>query len=102
MKKSKKSIVAKNVAELAEALGLTPADGAEIELRVDLNRKIVEVAKKSGLTHAQIAKLAGTSRTRVTGILNLNTHGVSTDLMLRILGALGYRAKVTIQRAEAA
>src|SRR6267378_80985 len=71
MKKSK-AIVTRNAAELAKALGLTPADGAEIALRSDLNSKIVEVVQRKGLTHAQVARLARTSRTRVTAITNLN------------------------------
>jgi plasmid maintenance system antidote protein VapI len=50
------------------------------------------------LTHAQVAKIAQTSRTRLTAILNRNTANVSTDLMLRILAALGYRTRITFRR----
>src|SRR5437660_7371122 len=98
MKKSKVTVT-RTAAELAKALGLTPADGAEIVLRSDLNSKIVEVVRQKGLTHAQVARLARTSRTRVTAILNRNTTAVSTDLLLRVLYALGYTAKVSFQRA---
>lgn len=93
MKKSK-AIVTRNAKDLAEALGLSPADGLEIEIRSDLNDKIIEVVKKRSLTHAEVAKLARTSRTRVTALLNRNSASVSTDLMLRILGAMGVRAKI--------
>ncbi len=98
MKKTK-AIVARTAAELAKALGLSPAEGTEIEFRSELNSKIIEVVKKKGLTHAQIAKLASTSRTRMTAIMNRNTKDISTDLMLRVLGALGYTAKITFQKA---
>ena len=98
MKKSK-AIVTRTAAELARALGLTPADGGEIQLRSDLNSKIVEIVQRKGLTHAQVARLARTSRTRVTAILNRNTKDVSTDLLLRVLYALGYTAKIRFQRA---
>ena len=94
-----KAVVTRSVAGLAKALGLRAADGAEIVLRSDLNSKIVEVVRQKGLTHAQVARLARTSRTRVTAILNRNTTAVSTDLLLRVLYALGYTAKVTFQRA---
>ena len=94
-----KMIVTKTAAELAETLGFSPAEGAEIELRSELNSKIIEVMKKKGLTHVQVAKLAGASRTRVTAIMNRNTKDISTDFMLRILGALGYTTKVTFQKA---
>jgi predicted XRE-type DNA-binding protein len=87
--------------ELAEALGLTPADAVEMEVRSVLNDKIIDIVKKHTLTHQQVAKLAQTSRTRVTAILNHNTKDVSTDLMLRILARLGYKAKITFSKAAA-
>ncbi len=91
--------VTRTAAELAKALGLTPADSAEIALRSDLNSKIVEVAQRKGLTHSQVARLAPTPRTRVTAIMNRNTGDVSTDLLLRVLYALGYTAKIKFQKA---
>lgn len=101
MKRNKKSnlIKVKTVDELADALGLTRADAEEIELHCQLNNKIIETAKKSCLTHAQIAKLAHTSRTRLTAILNRNTHAVSTDLLLRILTSLGVKTKISFSNA---
>jgi len=92
-------VVARNAKELANALGLTPADGAEIELRSELNSKIVEIVARKKLTHGEVAKMAKTSRTRVTAILNRNTKNVSTDLLLRLLYALGYTAKLRIMKA---
>ena len=97
--KKVKPIAARNARELAKALGLTPADGVEIEIRSDLNDKIIQVVNKRGLTHSQVAKLAHTSRTRVTAILNRNTHDISTDLMLRILASLGVQAKLQFKKA---
>ncbi len=97
--KRTKSIVTRNAAELAKALGLTPAAGAEIEVRSHLNSKIAEVVQRKGLTHSQVAKLAGTSRTRVTAIMNHNTKDISTDLLLRVLYAIGYTAKIRFQKA---
>jgi predicted XRE-type DNA-binding protein len=91
--------VARNARELATTLGLTPADGMEIEFRSDLNDKIIEVVRKKRLTHADVAQLAHTSRTRVTAILNRNTQDISTDLMLRVLGALGVQAKLQFKSA---
>lgn len=93
MKRSKASVT-RTAAELAKALGLPPADGAEIQLRSDLNSKIAAIVRSKGLTHDQVARLAGTSRTRVTALMNRNTKDISTDLMLRILYALGYTAKI--------
>ncbi|HLD74654.1 MAG TPA: XRE family transcriptional regulator [Bdellovibrionota bacterium] len=97
--KKNKAIIAKNAYELAEALGLSTIDAVEIEVRSELNDKIIDIVKKQGFTHAQVAKLAQTSRTRVTAILNRNTQNVSTDLLLRILASLGYRAKINFSKA---
>jgi predicted XRE-type DNA-binding protein len=98
MKKTK-PVIARNARELAAALGLTPADAMEMEVRSALNDKIVEAVARLGLTHAQVAKLCGTSRTRITAIMNRNTQGVSVDLLLRILARLGYRAKISFLKA---
>jgi predicted XRE-type DNA-binding protein len=97
--KKVKPIVARNARELAKALGLTPADGLEIEIRSDLNDKIIEVVNKRELTHSQVAKLARTSRTRITAILNRNTQDISTDLMLRVIASLGVQAKLQFKKA---
>lgn len=101
MRKSSHTVT-RTASELAHALGLSPADAIEIEVRSALNEQIIRIVRKSGLTHAQVAKGAGVSRPRLTAILNRNTHGVSTDLLLHILGSLGYRAKVTVLRARSA
>ena len=97
--KKVKSAVARDAAQLAAVLGLTPSDGFEIEIRSDLNDKIIEVVKKKGLTHEQVARLAHTSRTRVTAILNRNTQDISTDLMLRVLASLGVKATLHFKSA---
>jgi predicted XRE-type DNA-binding protein len=94
-----KPIVARNAVELADVLGLSAADAVEMQIRRRLNDKIIEAVKKSGMTHVQAAKAAQTSRSRLTAVLNRNTAHVSTDLMLRILLALGYRARITFSRA---
>jgi predicted XRE-type DNA-binding protein len=100
--KSNKPIITRTPAELAAVLGLSEIDAVVMEVRSGLNDRIIQIAQRSGLTHAQIAKAARTSRTRITGILNRNTHEVSTDLLLRIVAALGYRAKITLTRSKRA
>jgi len=86
---------AEDLFELCEILGLSPQDAIEIEFRSKLKDKIKDVVTANNLTHEQAAKLSGTSRTRITAILNGNTSGVSSDLLLRVLYSLGYKTKVT-------
>jgi len=100
--KSAKTLIARNLSELARILDLTPAQAAEIKVRSELCDKLISVAHRDGLTHARIAQLAGTSRSRVTAILNRNLQGISTDLLLRILGSLGYQARITMTKSRSA
>ena len=77
------------------------------KLRTAPNSKIIETIRRKGLAHPHVAALARTSRTRgrsfssdkATAILNRNTQAVSTDLLLRLLYALGYAAKITFKSA---
>ncbi len=95
MKNKSKFPVAKTARELANLLGLSEEDCVEMEIRSELNAKIIEVVKKRKITHLTIAKLAGTSRTRITALLNCNTKNISTSLMIRVLAALGVRIRIS-------
>lgn len=92
--------VANDVFELCDVLDLTPQDAIEIEFRAKLRDKIKDVVARKKLTHEQAAKLSGTSRTKLTAILNGNTSGVSSDLLLRILYSLGFQTKVSFSRVR--
>ena len=102
MKTHKNSILVRNSAELAAALGLKKEDAVAMEFRARLNKKIVELTKSKGMTHAELAKRAGASRTRLTAILNGQTMGVSTDFLLRILYALGCKTVPTFSPIKSA
>lgn len=103
-KKTKRSgfAVAKSADELGEILGLSPQETAVMEFRTNLGILVARAIKASGLTHEEIAKRAGTSRTRVTGIANQGLSGVSSDLMIRVLAATGYRINTQLRKAHAA
>ena len=93
-----KPVIVRNAGELARALGLSPVDATEMEVRRQINDKIIAAVRESGLTHAQVARMVKTSRSRLTAILNRDRSHVSTDLMLRILAVLGYQIKVSFHR----
>ena len=99
---SSKSVIARNGSELAKVLGLKPSAAYEWEVQADLLAKLREVVIKCKLTHEQVAKKAKTSRTRITSILNANLEHVSTDLLIRILGSLGYEVSVSVTKAKIA
>jgi predicted XRE-type DNA-binding protein len=96
---TKKTVVARNSHELAELLGLSEDDRAAMEVQLELSEQIALEVRSAGMTHAHLARLAGTSRPRVTSIVNGNLDGVSTDLLLRILAALGVRVQLRFHRA---
>jgi predicted XRE-type DNA-binding protein len=96
-----KPIVAKTSIGLAEALALPAAEAREWQVQHDLAARLKEIARKHGYTHARIAARSGTSRTRVTAILNGDLEHVSTDLLIRILSSLGYRVRVSVVKSAA-
>ncbi len=101
MSKSSKRVMVRTAEELGRALGLSPADTAEMEFRSELTVALAKIIQTGRMTHAEIAKSAGTSRTRVTAIANGNTHGVSTDVLIRVLAATGHRAEIRVKKAAA-
>jgi predicted XRE-type DNA-binding protein len=94
-----RSVKARTGRDLARLLNLSEEDSAAMELRVAVLKKIVSEIDKQGLTHAQAAELTGTSRSRMTSILNGAIQDVSTDLLLRVLAALGIRARISFAKA---
>lgn len=97
-----KPTVAKTPEALAEALGLSAAEAKEWQVQYALLKRLKEIVRTEKITHAVIARRAGTSRTRVTAILNDNLEHVSSDLLIRILGSLGYTVRISVSRVDAA
>ncbi|OFV95007.1 MAG: hypothetical protein A3F68_11925 [Acidobacteria bacterium RIFCSPLOWO2_12_FULL_54_10] len=95
-------LVARTPEALADILGLSPADAKEWQVQFALLKHLKEIVRKRKITHAAIAERAGTSRTRVTAILNDKLENVSSDLLIRILGSLGYSVRVTVSRVNSA
>ncbi len=97
-----KTVVARTPEELAGALGLPGAAAKEWQVQHVLLKRLKEITRKKRITHAEIARRAGTSRTRVTAILNDDLQHVSSDLLIRILASLGYRVRVSVVKSDAA
>jgi predicted XRE-type DNA-binding protein len=97
-----KPIVCNTPEELAAAMGLAAAEANEWQLQHALVKRLKEIVLKHGITHAEVAKRAGTSRARVTAILNGDLDHVSSDLLVRVLAGLGYRVKVSVVKSDTA
>jgi predicted XRE-type DNA-binding protein len=96
-----KPIRTRTAEELGRALGLSVAETDEMEFRSEFTSALAKIIRNGKSTHAEIAKKAGTSRTRVTAIANGNTQGISTDLLIRVLSATGYKAELPVRKAAA-
>ena len=99
--KARKLVTVRTAEDLGRALGLSTVDTAEMEFRSDLTVSLAKIIQTGPHTHTEIAKRAGTSRTRVTAIANGNTQGISTDVLIRVLAATGYRAEVRVKKSAA-
>ena len=99
--KTRKGVTVRKAEELGRALRLSAADTAEMEFRSELTVALAKIIQAGRLTHVEIAKRAGTPRTRVTAIANGNTQGVSTDVLIRVLAATGYRTELRLKKTAA-
>ena len=97
-----KPIVATTSEGLAAALGLSAAAAKEWQVQHALLKRLKEIVRRQKITHAEVARRAGTARTRVTAILNDDLEHVSSDLLIRILASLGYRVRVSVVRSDSA
>jgi predicted XRE-type DNA-binding protein len=95
-------VVARTPEEFAGALGLPEVAAKEWQVQHVLLKRLKGIMRRKKITHAGIAKRAGTSRTRVTAILNDDLEHVSTDLLVRILASQGYRVRVSVVKSDAA
>ena len=97
-----KPVTAKTAEELAATLALPAAEARDWQVQHLLAMRLKKIVRKQKYTHAEIARRSGTSRTRVTAIMNDDLEHVSTDLLIRILASLGYRLRISVVRAVAA
>ena len=97
-----KPIVAATPEALAGVLGLSSTAAKGWQVQHALLKRLQQIAREHKFTHAEIARRSGTSRTRVTAILNDDLEHVSTDLLIRILASLGYRVKVSVVKTRTA
>ena len=77
---------------VAEFLNLTPEEEALVETRVALTRRVRQVREERGLTQAQVAKLVGSSQSRIAK-MEATDRTVSLDMMIRTLFSLGQTPK---------
>jgi transcriptional regulator with XRE-family HTH domain len=100
--RSSSTVTARTPLALAKTLGLSGTESYEWEVQYALLKRLRRAVGDEAVTHAELARRAGSSRTRVTSILNGNLDNVSSDLLIRLLSTLGYRVRVSITRIDSA
>ena len=79
---------------MAHDLGLSDVDAYIMDLKFKLYMKSSSLIKASKLTHGEIAKLIGTSRSRINRIANNGENNVSLELLLKIIVVLDSKAAI--------
>lgn len=95
MEKTKKERLEKNgwkVGDIDEFLDLNEAEMAIIEMKVALAKALVAKRKKSGLSQEEVARMSGTSQSRLAKMEKANSS-VSLELLIRALFSLGSSKK---------
>jgi DNA-binding XRE family transcriptional regulator len=80
------------VGSVAEFLGLTEAEAALVELKLTLSRRLKERRARSRLSQGQLARLLGSSQSRVAK-MEAGDPSVSIDLLIRSLLVIGTTRK---------
>ena len=99
MRKDKKERLERagwKVGTVREFLGLTKAEEALVELKLTLSRGLKERRARRRLTQTQLARLLGSSQSRVAK-MEAGDPSVSIDLLVRSLLAMGASAKEVAQ-----
>lgn len=85
--------------ELSKKLGISPARGMEAVIKAKLIDAVLRAAEQQGLTHAELARRSGLSRSVVTGILSGSLQKVTIDRVLRLVEAAELVAEVRVKSA---
>ncbi len=84
---------------LAADLGISKPRAVEATFKAQLISGVVLEVRRRGLTHGELAKRSGLSRTTVTGILSGSLQKVTIDRVLRLVEAAGLEAQLKVRRA---
>src|SRR5688572_4121664 len=95
MDRTKKSQLEKAgwaVGDASEFLGLTPAEEELVEIKLALSARLRKTREKHQLTQGELAKLMGSSQSRVAK-MEAGDPGVTMDLLVQGLLAAGASRK---------
>jgi len=94
-KRAKLKIMGGRVTTVKKFLGLSDAEAALVELRLELAAAVRERRKAAGLTQADLAKALGSSQSRIAKLEGGDPQA-SLESMVRALVAAGARIKLKV------
>ena len=94
-KRAKLKKMAGRVTTVRKFLGLSDAEAAVVELRVELAAAVRERRMTAELTQAQLAKALGSSQSRVAKLEGADSQA-SLESMVRALAVAGARIKLRV------
>jgi predicted XRE-type DNA-binding protein len=71
----------------------------EAVIKAQLIDAVIKAAKRSRLTHAELARRSGLPRSAVTGILSGSLQRVTVDRVLRLVDAANLVAEIKVKAA---
>lgn len=85
-----------------EDLGFPPEEAANLRVRSRLMGHLREAIAREGLTQAQAARRFGVTQPRVSDLVCGRIERFSVDTLINMLGALGHRVEVVVEREAGA
>lgn len=80
--------------ELRKKINLTPEEEAEIDFKVKLMGKLIEIRKENDLTQEEIAKISGLKQSFIARLEKDAKRALQVDTLLKILRPLGYEIDI--------
>jgi predicted XRE-type DNA-binding protein len=77
-----------------EALGFSPIEAANLQVRSSLMRDIRRIIVKKKWTQAEAAKECGVSQPRINDLLKGKFNKFSIDALVNMAGAMGMKVRV--------
>lgn len=80
--------ISKAAKKMSEDLDLSDVDAYIMEIKAKLYTQSAKLINASSLTHESIAKLIGTSRSRISRISKHGENNISIEILLKLIAAL--------------
>ena len=85
--------------QLSKILKIDPSRSLEARIKAKLISAVLSEVKRTNITHVELSRRSGLSRSAVSGILGGSLQKVTLDRILRLLQGVNLIADVIIKKA---